>query len=74
MAARNIIPPNSDGLHFDTKERICPICGKNFIPAPYHSWKVGTCDIHNDRPEWRLKLVCSYSCMRKWEKAHGRAK
>ena len=41
-------------------ERKCPICGKNFIPAPYHRWEIGYTVQH--------KLVCSYSCMRVWEK------
>lgn len=75
MAAKNIIPPNTNGLHFDTKERICPICGKNFIPAPYHYWRIGSeaeDDLINKR--YPGTLVCTYSCMRKWEKAHGRAK
>ena len=42
----------------------CPICGKVFIPAVEHVWAIGDWeqDVRND-------LVCSYSCMRKWEKA-----
>ena len=35
---------------FETK--ICPICNKEFLPAPYHVFKV----YH------RTKLVCSYHC------------
>lgn len=43
----------------------CPICGKKFIPASQHYWKIsrGEYDM-----ETRTKNVCSYSCMRKWEK------
>ena len=43
----------------DYKNRmsICPICKKEFIPAPEHAWK-----IRSD------KLVCSYTCMRVWER------
>jgi len=38
----------------------CPICKKNFIPAPEHRWTIKT--KHNPKAP-----VCSYSCMRKWE-------
>ena len=38
----------------------CPICGKKFVPAPFHAWKISG-DI----------LVCTYSCMRKYEKSHA---
>lgn len=69
--------PNTK-LHFDTKERICPICGKNFIPAPYHYWKIGyfaSDETYNEAsPGGCERLVCTYSCMRKWEKSHGRKK
>lgn len=41
----------------------CPICGKNFIPAPEHYWQIGNYGL-----ETRGVYVCSYSCMRKWEK------
>lgn len=37
---------------------ICPVCGKEFSPAPEHSY-------HLDNKE---KLVCSYNCERQWEK------
>lgn len=40
--------------------RECPICKKKFYPAPMHAYKIGF--ISN--PE----LVCSYHCMRAWEK------
>ena len=38
----------------------CPICGKEFHPAPQHAWTIGT--------ESSSKIVCSYTCMRAWEK------
>lgn len=44
-------------------ERACPICGKMFHPMPDHSLRIGG--------EGSRQLVCSYSCMRKWEKEHG---
>lgn len=47
-------------------ETECPICGKRFVPAPFHRYKllIGT----------KEKLVCTYSCMsrglREKEEAH----
>ena len=40
--------------------RACPICRKNFIPAPEHAWRIGN-----------GVRVCSYSCMRKEERRRG---
>lgn len=37
-------------------DRTCPVCGKNFIAAPEHIYKV--CD----------KKVCSWTCMLKGER------
>ena len=34
--------------------KICPVCGKEFIPAPLTIYKV---KIHR-----RVKLLCSYAC------------
>lgn len=64
---------------FNTREKKCPICGKIFIPAPQHAWKIGERvknkpDIEFKEPPEDVKKVCSYSCMRKWEKANGREK
>lgn len=39
---------------------VCPICKKEFLPAPLHAWKI-TGD----------KLVCGYHCMRQWEVLHA---
>lgn len=45
----------------------CPVCGEEFIPAPEH--------IYNIKPPNRpRKLVCSYHCMRAWEKEKERKK
>lgn len=41
----------------------CPICGKRFAPAIEHYWMIG-----DYWTEVRDTPVCSYSCMRKWEK------
>lgn len=35
------------------KTKICKVCGKEFLPAAEHMWRVGK------------QVVCSYSCMRK---------
>lgn len=40
----------------------CPVCGKKFKPAPEHALKIGG--------EESRRIVCSYSCMRKYEKEH----
>lgn len=37
----------------------CPVCDKEFIPAPYHTYKIG----RSKRPRY----VCSYSCLRKYQ-------
>lgn len=36
------------------RERTCPVCKKNFIPAPYHIYR---------RKNKGKALVCSYHCM-----------
>ena len=41
------------------KTNVCPVCGKTFIPAPLHKYKIR---IHGSE-----KRVCSYKCMRNWE-------
>ncbi len=43
----------------------CPICGKKFIPAPYHAYRIGGCE--------STRVVCSYTCMRVWEKKNLRS-
>jgi hypothetical protein len=42
----------------------CPICGKEFAHYDEWYWKIGNWGF-----ETRDKYVCSYSCMRVWEKA-----
>lgn len=50
-------------VHLQLETAECPVCQKMFAPAPEHSLKIGD-TIH-------AKKVCSYSCMRKWEKEHN---
>lgn len=45
-------------------ELICPVCGKIFIPAPFHVYKV--------KAHGMVKKCCSYGCQVKHEKAHPR--
>lgn len=51
---------------YEYKIKKCPICKKDFHPAPEHAWKIG--------PETANNIVCSYTCMRKWEKAQPQKK
>lgn len=44
----------------------CPVCGKEFLPAGLHSYRIGT----NTKP----KLVCTYTCQRKWEQEQEKKK
>lgn len=44
-------------------ERTCPVCKKNYIPAPYHIYK---------EKNGNGKLVCSYHCMLKTEKERAK--
>ena len=37
-------------------EKTCPVCGKNYIPAPYHMYKLW------DSKTGHSIQVCSYSC------------
>lgn len=41
----------------------CPVCGETFFYDPEHAYKIGKSDFSS-------KKVCSYSCMRKWEKSN----
>ena len=51
-----------DGFYLRDKKPIkCPQCGKMFAPAPEHSYYAGNS---------KTKLVCSYRCMREWDKAN----
>ncbi len=54
---------NKHGVYDIFIEVKCAACGKGFKPAPEHALKIGG--------EGSRKLVCSYSCMRKYEKEHG---
>lgn len=51
----------TDEMPFQQNDKTCPICGKNFIPAPFHSYScIGLCGNH--------VLVCTYGCMLKAER------
>lgn len=40
--------------------KVCPVCGKSFVPAPQHVYKIHVGD--NDRK------VCSWTCVRTYER------
>lgn len=44
----------------------CPVCGKDFLPASQHGWKIGE--------GTKEQLVCTYPCQRAWEKASEKKK
>ena len=50
-------------VHLQVETAKCPVCGKKFTPAPQHCLKIGE--------GTHAPLVCSYSCMRKWEKENA---
>lgn len=43
----------------------CPVCGKEFIPAPDHTYKA--------RFGKDLKMVCRWSCMVKAQREHEKS-
>jgi hypothetical protein len=49
-------------VHMTRSSAKCPICGKTFYHEPEHAYKIGHTNSKGG------KLVCSYTCMRKWEK------
>lgn len=54
-------------MHGFRNERFCPVCGKLFYVARYNQFKIRE---YYDNRTYKLKNVCSYGCMRKWEKEH----
>ena len=48
---------------------VCRVCKKRFLPAPFHAWKIALTRYGGART-----LVCSYSCMRAFEKAREEAR
>lgn len=44
------------------QEKVCPICGRNFVPAALHQYKV------------KGRMVCSYGCTIRAEKLKGEKK
>lgn len=43
-------------------EIVCPVCGKIFIPAPFHYYKLK-----------KRKLVCSWNCQIEGEKRKAKS-
>ena len=50
----------AQGDYFLNLWRVCPICGKKFLPEPLHVYK--------DKSDPDRKLVCTYHCMRESER------
>ena len=46
-------------IFYSGREQKCPICGKMFIVAPFHIYKVNN------------RTVCSWKCVRTYEKRKG---
>lgn len=44
--------------------KTCPVCGKTFLPAIQHSYK-----IRKKGNSGHDKLACSYHCVREFEKS-----
>lgn len=57
---------NYEKAETEARMKTCPVCGKRFLPAPQHAWQIG----YESEIERNRNLVCTYSCMRKWEKEH----
>lgn len=52
---------NKEELEFKGLNVIkCPVCGRDFLPAPYHAYKIQT--------KLGRKRVCSWKCLRQNEK------
>ena len=55
---------SKDKIDFYLSIKTCPVCGKKFHPMPEHQWRIGPANKTG-------KLVCTYSCMRKYEKENN---
>ena len=40
-------------------ERVCPVCGKTFVPAPFHRYKENDMNCH-------VRVMCSWGCLCKY--------
>lgn len=49
---------------YDEPLDTCPICDKKFARAKEHYWKISKGNVYMER----TVPVCTYSCMRVWEK------
>lgn len=52
-------------VHLTRSSAKCPVCGETFYYDPEHAYMIGF-----SRGKTTGKKVCSYSCMRKWEKSN----
>lgn len=43
----------------DIRTHKCPVCGKKFIPAPFHAYKTSPCG---------KTLLCTYSCKLEYDR------
>lgn len=57
--------PRDDFYQFPDP-RPCPVCGKEFVPAMMHTYKV-----FKDK---YYQKVCSHKCAREWQKQGGRTR
>lgn len=46
----------NDGKTYAERSLVCPVCGKRFVPAPYHVFK---------EHRTSARLVCSWTCARR---------
>jgi hypothetical protein len=53
------------GRYIIKPDTICSICGKSFIPAQEHMYKVNMPLREKGKNRYRTELQCSYTCWRK---------
>lgn len=41
-------------MDYPFKELVCYVCGKTFVPAPFH--------IYNEERKGKLNYICGYNC------------
>lgn len=65
--------PYGDLPWYKVPLKTCPICKKQFAPALEHAWLIGKAYLDTQTYDYRNIPVCSYTCMRKWEKEQEEA-
>lgn len=65
--------PYGDLPWYKVPLKTCPICQKQFAPALEHAWCIGKAYLDTPTCDYRNIPVCSYTCMRKWEKEQENA-